>query len=462
MNIRIIAGLLSQLGHLRRHDQWTRQTLEAHQADELLRLRAHAVESSPFYRRFHAGLEDRPLHELPVLTKAVLMENFDDLVTDRAIRLDDVRAHIAGGEPGRRYLGRYWASATSGSTGRPGIFLFSRSEWCTVLASFARGHEWAGVGVSLTHRMSMASVASTTPWHMSSQVSESLRSRWMPALRLSATQPVDELVAALNDWQPEMLVTYATMAPLLADEQLAGRLNIAPELVFTSSEVLTSHGARKSELAWGRVPFNEYAATETGGLAAECDKRSGMHLFEDLAIVEVVDEHHRPVPPGAFGDHLLITSLFNRTQPLIRYVLSDRVRLATVDCPCGRPFALIAEVQGRAEDVLHFPTATGGSVTVHPNVFHDLLDSLPINGWQVMQQISGVRVLLGGEGARDADELLAASLRQTLVAIGVALPQVAIERVNSIPRGPGGKAQLIRPLSSPAEEGNEPDTRGQA
>jgi hypothetical protein len=50
---------------------------------------------SPFYQRFHAGRTDRPLHELPVLTKAMVMEHFDQLVTDPAVSLADVEAHLA-------------------------------------------------------------------------------------------------------------------------------------------------------------------------------------------------------------------------------------------------------------------------------------------------------------------------------------------------------------------------------
>jgi len=54
-----------------------------------------------------------------------------------------------------------------------------------------------------------------------------------------------------------------------------------------------------------------------------------MHLFEDLVLAEVVDANGRPVPPGVSGDRLLVTVLFSRTLPLIRYELTDRVRLAT-------------------------------------------------------------------------------------------------------------------------------------
>jgi SAM-dependent methyltransferase len=39
--------------------------------------------------------------------------------------------------------------------------------------------------------------------------------------------------------------------------------------------------------------------TETGGIAAECDRHLGLHLFEDLVIPEVVDDEGRPVRPGA-------------------------------------------------------------------------------------------------------------------------------------------------------------------
>lgn len=309
------------------------------------------------------------------------MENFDALVTARAIRLEDVRAHIAQAGDGRRYLDRYWVNATSGSTGRPGFFLFNRREWTAVLASFARSHEWAGVKISLTHRMKMASVASVSPWHMSAQVGATLKSWWMPALRLAASEPLAGIVQRLNDWQPEMLVAYASMARILADEQIAGRLRIAPHQVYTSSEVLTDETRRRLQAAWGHPPFNQYASTEVGGLAAETADHQGLYLYEDHAIYEVVDERYQPVPPGHYGDKLLVTVLFNHTQPLIRYELSDSVRLAADSGNRRLPFARINGLQGRTEDILHLPAISGREVPVHPLTFHRVLDTcLPAAG----------------------------------------------------------------------------------
>ncbi|MBI4491633.1 MAG: phenylacetate--CoA ligase family protein [Chloroflexi bacterium] len=444
MNTLLMLQLLWDLTRLRWRDRWTRQQLEAHQAEALRRLRVYAYARSPFYQRFHQGLADRPLHELPVLTKATLMEHFDELVTDRQVRLEAVRAHLANAGAEKLFLGRYWVSSTSGSTGRPGLFLFDRSEWLAILTSFARAHDWAGLQVSLTHRMKMAAVASTNPWHMSAQVAATLRSWWMPALRLEAAEPLERLVQQLNTFQPEMLVAYASMARLLAEEQRAGRLRIAPHLVFTSSEVLTAETRRLAEEAWGHQPFNQYGATEGGGLAAECERHTGMHVMEDLALLEVVDERNRLVPPGEYGDKVLLTLFSSRTQPLIRYEVSDSLRLAEGSCPCGRPFVLIDDVQGRMEEVLRFPTATGGEVAVHPNTFHHVMDTVPSSGWQVVQEPDGLTVLLSGVREDLEDSALVERLRRDLAAQDALVPEVRVQRVAAIPRAASGKAPLIK------------------
>ena len=80
---------------LRGHDRWTTARLATFQARRLAALRRHAYARSPFYRRFHAGLERAPLGDLPILTKNTLLAHFDELVTDPAVRLADLERHVA-------------------------------------------------------------------------------------------------------------------------------------------------------------------------------------------------------------------------------------------------------------------------------------------------------------------------------------------------------------------------------
>jgi putative adenylate-forming enzyme len=445
MSTRIILKVLAQRHRLRQRDYWTRRQLEEYQGRALHRLREHAYARSPFYGRFHRGLAARSLDELPVLTKEMVMEHFDELVTDPTVRLAEVEAHLTTLSGGDELLGgRYRVAATSGSTGRRGIFIWDPGEWATVLASYNRSFDWAGVGAGLTHRTRMAVVSSTTPWHQSARVGASVNSPWVPTLRIDSGDPLESIVERLGGFQPRVLVAYASMAHLLAEEQLAGHLRISPGFVFGSSEVFTEQAKRRVEEAWGKKPFEVYATTEPAGIASECDRHRGMHLFEDLVITEVVDENNRPVPPGVYGHKVLVTVLFSRTMPLIRYEMSDSVRPATSPhCTCGRPFALIDGIQGREEDVLRFPAASGGQVSVQPIVFHRVMDAVPAGGWQVAQGPEGLTVLLSGVREGFADATLIDSLRQGLGAQGAIVPPVKVRRVPNIPRTTVGKAPLI-------------------
>jgi phenylacetate-CoA ligase len=449
MSTQIILKVLALRHRLRQRDRWTRRQLEDHQRRALHRMREYAYARSLFYKRFHKGLTDRPLGDLPILTKEMVMEHFDELVTDPTVRLADVEAHLAtlsGGD--ELFNGRYRVAATSGSTGRRGLFLWDPNEWATVLASYNRSFDWAGVGAGLTHRTRMAVVSSTTPWHQSARVGASVHSPWVPTLRLDSGDLLESIVERLNAFQPKVLVAYASMAHLLAEEQLAGRLRISPGFVFASSEVFTEQARRRVEEAWGNKPFEVYAATEPAGIASECEQHRGMHLFEDLVVTELVDENNKPVPPGVYGERVLVTVLFSRTMPLIRYEMSDSVRPATSPhCPCGRPFALIDGIQGREEDVLHFPAKSGGQVSVQPIVFHRVMDAVPAGGWQVVQGSEGLTVLLSGVREDFADTILIDSLRRELETQGAIVPPVKVSRVPTIPRTTVGKAPLIKALA---------------
>src|SRR5262245_59861048 len=80
------------------------------------------------------------------------------------------------------------------------------------------------------------------------------------------------------------------MVRALAGEQLAGRLQIAPRAVNSSSEVLTSEGRAMATRAWHVPPFQRVRGHR------DRRHRRGMHLFEDQLIPEVVDDAYRQVP----------------------------------------------------------------------------------------------------------------------------------------------------------------------
>src|SRR4030095_14816163 len=172
-----------------------------------------------------------------------------------------------------------------------------------------------------------------------------------------------------------------------------------------------------------------------------------LHLFEDLVISEIVDETNRPAPPGEFGARVLVTVLFSHTQPLIRYEMSDRVMLSPERCDCGMPFALLGGIEGRAEDILQLPVRDGGTVHIHPNVFHELLESLPVQAWQVVQEHDAIRLLLQQPGAGIDIDGLSAEVVRALERQKAISPPVRVERVEAVTKSATGKVPLIRAYS---------------
>jgi phenylacetate-CoA ligase len=286
-------------------------------------------------------------------------------------------------------------------------------------------------------------VSSTSAWHQSSRVAATVRSPFITSVRLDAATPLTGIVAQLNDLRPDVLIGYASMIRALADEQLAGRLHIAPRAVNASSEVLTGEARAMAIRAWQIAPFDVYAATETGGIAAECVQHHGLHLFEDLLIPEVVDADYQPVPAGQPGDRLLVTVLSSRTLPLIRYEMTDRVTLATEPCPDGLPFRLLASIEGRTDDILTLPATAGGTIRVNPVVFHRALDLLDAAGWQVRQGEHDLTVLIAAAGPRFNSTFTRDAVRAALSSAGVQLADIRIRQVTTIPAGAAGKRPLV-------------------
>lgn len=152
MSTQILLKALSLRHRLRQRNRWTSCQLEEQQGQALRLLREHAHTRSPFYRRFHKGLTHGSLHELPVLTKEMVMEHFDEVVTVPTVRFADLEAHFAnlsGGE--ELFKGCYRVASTSGSTGKRGLYLWDSGEWATVLPSYDRSLDWAGVKAGLAH-----------------------------------------------------------------------------------------------------------------------------------------------------------------------------------------------------------------------------------------------------------------------------------------------------------------------
>jgi phenylacetate-CoA ligase len=448
--IRRLGDLAGAMRHYRRLTSvgTPREELLALQRRRLLATARHAAAASPIYRELYAGIEladDLDVRALPVVTKAMLMERFDEWVTDPRLRRSEVEAHLERVRGDELYLGAYRCMSTGGTTGHKGIFVYDRDEWRQCLTAFLRWSELTGVRPRLGRRMHIATVGATSPLHMTARFAMSIDVGVYALRQIDARTPLCEIVTALNEHRPEQVVAYPSMASLLALEQLEGRLRISPRFVCTSSEVRTEEMTANIRAAWAVEPFDLYGTTESI-YAGDCEYHQGMHVFEDLGLMDVVDQHGDPVPDGVVGAKLLLTSFIKRTQPVLRYEISDMVARTTAPCPCGRPLARMVSLEGRSDDVLRMEGADGRTIAVHPLTLRSPMAALPeLRQYKIVHDDDGLHVLVVLRDAVPGDEIsrrVDATLRSKLLAAGVASPRLEVAIVTELPREQGHSAKF--------------------
>jgi phenylacetate-coenzyme A ligase PaaK-like adenylate-forming protein len=436
-------------GELLRRDAWSGEQLAVHRQTRLRALLAHAVTRSPYYREaLGPDAVERPLDELPTLPKSTFVDEWDRIVCDPRLTLAGVEAHAAGPDAAKLHLDAVRVVMTSGASGLRGLFVYDESGWRTWVAACLRAMARAGIGPGTR----FTAIGAPDPAHMSKQLFAVL-SAGRSAPSLSALTPVRELVEALNGYRPDALAGYASVMAVLAGEQLDGRLQIEPRVVACSSEPVTEDVRARIAAAWEREPIDVYATTEAAVVAASTPEHPRtLELAEDLVVVEVVDDDGLAVPAGVPGAKVLLTSLVNFTQPLIRYELSDRVTLGRGPNPSGRPYAYLETIDGRADDTIHVPGRAGGTVALLPYrlgaPFATLAD---VRQYKIVWdgRALQIRVVLR-PGARDGVEQVRAAVATTLADAGAAELPLEVEAVAELRResGPAAKFKLIESVAA--------------
>jgi phenylacetate-CoA ligase len=441
--LKVIAGGLRHARALAARERWPVERREAHQRERLTGLVGYAARHSRYYAEALAGYDPEVgVASLPVLDKATMMERFDDVVTDRRLRRDELLAHVERLQGDELLHGRYRAMTTSGSSGRKGLFVYDEQGWTMIVGLFLYFSTIAGPRPRLP-RLRLAALGGGSPAHMSRRGAATLDVGMHRLLSLPVTLPMARLVDALNRFQPQFLNVYPSMAVLLAEEQAAGRLHLALEGMSTSSELRTPEATAAIEAAFGVAPFDIYATTE-GLWGSDCERHDGLHLYEDDVIVENVDDDGRPVPDGVPGTRLLVTSLANRVQPLIRLEVADAVTLTSQPCGCGRTLRRIERVDGRAEDVIWLPGAGERPVAVVPMQFSVVARDREVVEFQVVQQGRRLLVRVVARGAAPGlEQRVRAGLGERLQALGVEGVQIDVERHEALARSAGGKLALV-------------------
>jgi len=415
--------------------QWlSRDELLGLQRNKLHRLLEYVYEHVPYYRCLFERVGFRPadvmtdvatMQKIPILTKATIRENFDDLLTT---------------EPRRRRQMSYLT--TGGSTGHPLVFMQDNDFRDYVTADIHRHLGWAGWQLGQVHAYI---------WGTNFEVKESqmIRARLMDwALNRFVTnayvlseESMGAFVSQVRRRRPWILFGYPSSLCRFAEFVREHSLDdIRFDAIFASAEVLYPAHRQFIEDVLGGKMFNRYGTRELGGIGCECEMHIGLHASVENIYIEILRDldSHEPTQPGETG-HIIVTNLNNYGMPFIRYSVEDMGAWSTMsDCPCGRELPMMELVQGRRIDMFKAKDAR----TVWGGFASPLFGMEGVKQFQLVQKTLDLVVAhIVKEGMLDENRL-AEIVRTVRMALGAHV-KVEFEFLDEIPVLSSGKYRYV-------------------
>jgi phenylacetate-coenzyme A ligase PaaK-like adenylate-forming protein len=302
-----------------------RASLVKWQDKKVSRFLKEILAKSPFYRSYYQGLNIHDWQDFPIIDKAIMMANFDDLNTV-GIKKAEALTLALEAERTRNFnstLKGFTVGLSSGTSGNRGLFIVSQKEQ----------QAWAGTILA------------------NSNLYETVNRQRIQFEYFDLFNSVESHIERLNQYAPTILVAPPSMLRLLAEAQAQGSLKIAPTRVVSVAEVLDPLDEAYIRDCFQQTVHQLYQCTE-GFLGRTCEYGT-LHLNEDILVIqkEYIDRDTGKFMP-------IITDFNRKTQPIIRYRLDDILTEFQKLCPCGSVLTAIQSIEGRRDDIFYCPHQT--------------------------------------------------------------------------------------------------------
>ena len=300
------------------------------------------------------NIDDISIEKLPIVDKDIIMENFDDVVTNKDVSKQKIMSFLDEyKDPNKLYKNKYHIVHTSGSSGKIGVFVYSRNDWDSFFPFITRLFDFnfkknksAFFGAADGHFLGVS---------FSSWLGKNITRLFVKSLILDITKPLDEHIQKLNEFQPNVLGGYFTGLKILSRAQEKKTLKIHPKVIVNCGEGIIPKDKKFIVETFNAPMTNLYGLAECPVMGTGKNEYGGIYLMDDLCLIEI------------FEDYALLTNLFNKTQPLIRYKIND-IFVEKQDIHKKMPFTLVESIVGRSESMIWFENIEGEMDFIHPIV----------------------------------------------------------------------------------------------
>lgn len=328
----------------------------------------YAYRKSPFYKEYYKAYDIRykDLDEifpddLPIIDKKTVIENFFEIPTE-VIDKDKYKAALEEGNMLPSFNNIYIVH-TSGSTGVPCPFLYSKQALISLESNFARlsltGENKLSLKDLPIKSLYIAPVGSG--YACTALALFGMKQYHCKNILIDARVPLEDWKDKIKDCSPLYLSGYPSCINLIAKLQQNGEINIKPKKIITGGEPLSTEYIKYFKDTFKADIIDYYGCTESIFIGAGGSSYNGIYLFDDINFIET-DEKNT----------LIITPLYNKLFPLIRYKTNDIAENLQKEGWGNLPYTHIDRILGRKEDLMWFINENGKEDFLHPLFLDDL------------------------------------------------------------------------------------------
>lgn len=365
---RLLKSYITDPSRLKRY---TNEKLVKYQQVQLKKIVNYAY-TVPVYRNKYKNMGVHPRD----------IKTIDDINKLPFITKDDMRKHLPNGIVSLNFNKKNaFIARTGGTTGESLALYFDLYTSIRAMLGFVRALKmydinWRKAKMTLLIDLSERSFENE-------YIVNSTFSAIKPIFSLKNIQIFDlfdtstDVVKKIDEFRPEFIGGYpfALIQLALLKEKGFGK-NIIPRCVLSSGSYFDSSSRKFVEKALDTKIYDFYAATETGPIAFEC-KNGNYHVHSDLIYPEFLINGEN-VSYGEPGN-LIITKLYGRGTPIIRYAGIDDLVTPEKSCNCGLSGSIIKKIHGRKSDSIFLPNGRMALPSLIDDIFGEAINETKAN-----------------------------------------------------------------------------------
>ena len=332
-NISVASKKIEQIQNLSSDEfhQW--------QEDKKWDIAKYHYKNNPLYRRKVGHYFPGKWKDLPIMEKSDFQDDLEKLFSNGYNRKN---TYIAN---------------TSGSSGHPFFFAKNKEAHAMTWALIKNRYSWHGLKLNSKQARFFGTPLETTS-NIEEKIKHFIINRVLfPVFDLS-DNTLGIFLKKISKIKFEYIYGYTNTLVLFARYLIKNDIVLKDECstlryCIVTSEVLTPEDRKILSKGFGINIVNEYGVSEAGAIIAFEDRHTNWLINKETQYIEIVDRNKIPLEDGNIGE-IIITDLYNKAMPFIRYRVGDIGRIKKNIFIAG--YKVLDNLQGRTNDNIQLPS----------------------------------------------------------------------------------------------------------